>query len=991
MKNSANSIILPFLLWCTFTLLLIGGILLPTSITHAATTVTTMPDMPGLSTSSDFAVKVRPVGTSSWTTVKVFSFTNEYKQNMARVTADGPVEVQVTDLVGNISSYQFEPKRYNITPVVNTNTLTFTASPLQKFAISWGTNIHNWLTLVIEPVEVNPPGPNDANVVNIANFVTDNTGATDVYAGIDKAIDYLLSTSGKSIIYFPDGIYRTHSIELNLVDNISFYFSAGSRIVWDENSWGSNIFRVSGSNNVKFYGRGILDGTYRIHGGRGASGLGWWDGINMTHLSGRISNGLVVDGIWFMDTPNSPMRTEGGNNATFYNTKYVNYGGTMNDNIVIYGGSNITFDESIGLAADDSWSAHTGAWGGFTSTYNVSFTNSTYISRADGGSGGIAYGCNEANYEGGDVWGISYKNLSIPQFGQTLDSFNSPLNGKYGNFLFDNVQFTGSSSTTHTAFDHFANLSGTIILNNMVFKDTGGQIAGNPSNKITDLYINNLKMNGNTINSAAQGGFTITDTDNVHWNASYPTFTQPAPVSAPPAIPVYSLPISDNFNNGTLMNWTDLSGSHNNTDHIANVNDPSTSDRSISLNDLEWSGVAGMIKRFTPQGQDKVVTIEMDLKPTANNKISNVYINDRVGSIVGGLRFYNNGKIKYFGTKGSNFEPGIDIMNYNANTWYHLKWVFDVGQMKYDLYIGTGRGVIPSTATLSGIAFKHEIPNIASVRMDTESTWLIYDQQITSFNVDNVAITSANSANSLVNDNASGVTYTGTWSYAPGRIYGDYFDDVHHTTTNNDYVQYTFTGTGVSYITEKNTDQGNVDVYIDGVFQTTVNLNASSRAVRQNVYSKTGLPFGTHTIKLVKTSGTYMLIDAFNIRTNSVPTTANDNASGIAYTGTWAVSSARGLGDYNDDLHYTSTNNDYVEYTFTGTGISYIAEKNSDEGNVDVYIDGVLQTTVNCHASSRLVQQVIYSKTGLSSGSHTIKLIKTSGTYMVVDAFSVTP
>ncbi|MFD0670910.1 hypothetical protein [Cohnella sp. GCM10027633] len=988
--NQVNRIMLSLFALCT--LLVVGWASIPPNVTYAATTVTAMPDMPGLGISSDFAVKVRPVGGSAWTTVKVFSYTNDYVNHMARVTADGPVEVQVTDLVGNINSYQFEPKRYNITPAVSGNTLTFTASPLQKFAIGWGTNVHSWLTFVVEPVETNAPGPNDANVVNIADFVTDNTGGTDVYAGIDKAINYLLETPGKSIIYFPDGIYRTHSIELNLVDNVAFYFSAGTRIVWDENSWGSNMFRVSGSNNVKFYGRGMLDGTYRIHGGRGASGIGWWDGINMTHLSGRISNGLTVDGLWFIDTPNSPMRTEGGNNATFYNTKYVNYGGIMNDNIVVYGGNNITFDESIGLASDDSWSAHTGAWGGFTSTYNVSFTNSTYISRGDGGHGGIAYGCNEANYEGGDVWGITYRNLSIPQFGQTLDSFNAPLNGKYGNFLFDNVQFTGSSAMTHTAFDHFANLSGTIILNNMSFKDTGGEIAGNPSNKITDLYINNLKMNGNAINSAAQGGFAITNANNVHWNAgTYPTFTHPAPVPAPAAIPVYGLPISDNFNDGTLMNWSDLSGSHFNTNNISNANDPSTSDKSVSLNDLEWSGVAGMIKRFSPQSQDKIVTVEMDLKPSANNKISNVYINDRVGAIVAGVRFYNNGKIRYFGTKGSNFDPGIDITTYNANAWYHLKWVLNVGLGKYDLYIGTGRGVVPSTPTLSGISFKNEVPNIASVRMDTESTWLVYDQQLTSFNVDNVAISSSSNAMTVVNDNDSGITYSGAWGYAPNRIYGDYQNDVHHTSANNDFVQYAFTGTGISYITEKNSDQGNVDVYIDGVFQTTLNLTASSRAVQQNVYTKTGLPYGSHTIKLVKTSGTYMLVDAFKVTTGATPTTVNDNASGIAYTGAWAVSGARGFGDYYDDLHYTTSNNDYAQYTFTGTGVGYIAEKNSDQGNVDVYIDGVFQTTVNAYAASRSVQQTLYTKTGLTSGSHTIRLVKTSGTYMVVDAFSVIP
>jgi hypothetical protein len=72
------------------------------------------------------------------------------------------------------------------------------------------------------------------------------------------------------------------------------------------------------------------------------------------------------------------------------------------------------------------------------------------------------------------------------------------------------------------------------------------------------------------------------------------------------------------------------------------------------------------------------------------------------------------------------------------------------------------------------------------------------------------------------------------------------------------------------------------------------------------------------------------------------------------------------LGDYSDDVHFTSTNNDYAQYTFTGTGISYVGEKYSDEGNVDVYIDGgsTPDATVSAYTSgSRLAQQTLYSKT----------------------------
>jgi hypothetical protein len=118
-------------------------------------------------------------------------------------------------------------------------------------------------------------------------------------------------------------------------------------------------------------------------------------------------------------------------------------------------------------------------------------------------------------------------------------------------------------------------------------------------------------------------------------------------------------------------------------------------------------------------------------------------------------------------------------------------------------------------------------------------------------------------------------------------------------------------------------------------------------------------------------------------------TTVNDTDAGFTYTGTWKYSSARGLGDYQDDVHYTAATGDSVSYSFTGTGVSYITEKNTDEGNVDVYLDGVLKTTVSCANATRLVQQTVYSVGGLTSGSHTLKLVKKDGTYMLIDAITV--
>ena len=74
-------------------------------------------------------------------------------------------------------------------------------------------------------------------------------------------------------------------------------------------------------------------------------------------------------------------------------------------------------------------------------------------------------------------------------------------------------------------------------------------------------------------------------------------------------------------------------------------------------------------------------------------------------------------------------------------------------------------------------------------------------------------------------------------------------------------------GTGIRWIGVKDPSRGLVDVYIDNVFQTTVTNNLFSYGGPQPCYEKLGLASGVHTIKLVKKSGNYMDIDAFDVIT----------------------------------------------------------------------------------------------------------------------------
>lgn len=125
---------------------------------------------------------------------------------------------------------------------------------------------------------------------------------------------------------------------------------------------------------------------------------------------------------------------------------------------------------------------------------------------------------------------------------------------------------------------------------------------------------------------------------------------------------------------------------------------------------------------------------------------------------------------------------------------------------------------------------------------------------------------------------------------------------------------------------------------------------------------------------------------AYVLGTNTV----NDTDAGLSYSGSgWTAQSGQS-GYYSSDFHSDATNGDSVSYTFTGTGVSYISSRNVDRGNVDVYVDNVYQGRVSAYSASSQPQQVLYSIAGLPQGSHTLKLVKVDGSYIVLDALTIT-
>jgi hypothetical protein len=120
-----------------------------------------------------------------------------------------------------------------------------------------------------------------------------------------------------------------------------------------------------------------------------------------------------------------------------------------------------------------------------------------------------------------------------------------------------------------------------------------------------------------------------------------------------------------------------------------------------------------------------------------------------------------------------------------------------------------------------------------------------------------------------VDDRTAGVTYSGTWSNWNDTK--DMNGSEKFTSTAGNYAEFSFTGSGVRYLSMTQPNMGKVDVYLDGALaQAGIDAYASTVTKQVPLFEKTDLAAGPHTIKVVCTgtknaasSNTVCALDAF--------------------------------------------------------------------------------------------------------------------------------
>ncbi|KPI15162.1 Beta-galactosidase [Actinobacteria bacterium OK006] len=141
---------------------------------------------------------------------------------------------------------------------------------------------------------------------------------------------------------------------------------------------------------------------------------------------------------------------------------------------------------------------------------------------------------------------------------------------------------------------------------------------------------------------------------------------------------------------------------------------------------------------------------------------------------------------------------------------------------------------------------------------------------------------------------------------------------------------------------------------------------------------------------------THIAVD-FNAQPSADTTyTWDDPDSALQYTGSWSHVADQSYtgGDYKHTESFSNKAGDSVTVPFDGTAIRWIGSKTNNHGNADVYLDGTKVATVDDSGSEN--QAVVFQKTGLPDGAHTLKIVvdgsHSSGStddYVAIDAIDV--
>ena len=230
----------------------------------------------------------------------------------------------------------------------------------------------------------------------------------------------------------------------------------------------------------------------------------------------------------------------------------------------------------------------------------------------------------------------------------------------------------------------------------------------------------------------------------------------------------------------------------------------------------------------------------------------------------------------------------------------------------------------------------------------------------------------------LAPNSTGDVAYSGNWlTFQSSQNSGG---SAKYTDNNGAYVSMNFTGTSVTIKGYKSIYYGIGDVYIDGNKVGSIDYYSPSTQYQQNLFHSSDLPFGTHSIKIIRTGTKNPLASSANINVDAIQVgdglgRVEDTGPSISYTGSWSTFNTSS--NSGGAAKYSNSSDANVTITFTGSSVKFGGYKSIYYGMADVYLDNQKVGIIDYYNPTTIYQQSLFALSGLSNTTHTLKVIRT--------------
>ncbi len=212
--------------------------------------------------SQTFSLKVENISVP----VTEFVVKGAVQYHYAHFSFSGSVNINIK-AAESIISCQVRPEAFDISAHVNGSEAEFLITEPRYLVLY----INNYEKLIIlaDPLETDPPDTSEPDVINILDYDVDSTGSTNETVKVQQALDDA-NTNGGGVLYFPAGLYTITNV--NVKSNTTVYLQGGAVIRGTGNKQDyseyvpgsyeriTHLFTVDGATNVRFSGRGTIDG-----------------------------------------------------------------------------------------------------------------------------------------------------------------------------------------------------------------------------------------------------------------------------------------------------------------------------------------------------------------------------------------------------------------------------------------------------------------------------------------------------------------------------------------------------------------------------------------------------------------------------------------------------------------------------------------------------------------------------------------------------------